>query len=114
MRLVVVDAEEWLVEDKGKGLGGLATDQERSGQSRAKRRGHGVDLIWIQRGVLEGQARHGDQSAQVFASRHFRHYASVLGVQPRLRRNEIASDLAVLDNRDAGFVTGRLEGEKGH
>ena len=44
MRLVMIDANERLVESERDGLGGLETDEQRVRQPRALRGGDGVQL----------------------------------------------------------------------
>ena len=45
MRLVMVDADERLAQGKGDGLRGLEAHQQRHGQARPLRGGHGVELL---------------------------------------------------------------------
>ena len=45
MRLVMMDADERFAQGKRDGLRGLETDQQRDGQARPLRGGHGIQLV---------------------------------------------------------------------
>ena len=67
MRLVVVNADEWLTERKRHRLCRLHPDHQRSGQARSLCGGNGIQIFGPHSGFAQSRLRHRRQILQVLA-----------------------------------------------
>ena len=109
-----MDAYKGPPQDKGGRLCRFETYQQRAGQTRATRGGHGVELAGGDCGLGHGQPGYREQIPEMLARGQFGHDAAVLRVKPDLRRDDIGQHAAPAHDRGAGFVTGGLDGQQGH
>src|SRR5579885_532470 len=129
MSLVMVDAQEGFFQSEGDRLRCFETDQQRDGQARSARGGHGVKLngpaaqARLRRDrragsvfarFLQSRARHWQQIFQMLARGQFGHHAAVFGMKLNLRGDDVTQDAAVAHDSGAGFIAGSFNGQKGH
>ena len=111
----VVDRDERLVVGEGQRLGEVPADQQRAGQPRPERRGHGVDLAHRAAGLRQRFVEHRDDRADVLAGRQLGDDAAVRGVHLDLRSDDAGEQVTpVFDDADGGLVAGGLDAEDLH
>ncbi len=107
VRLQVIHAEKGQPARQRQRLARRQPDQQRSRQPRPIGRGDGVYRIPSHARLGEGGLQHGDNSLQLVARGDLWHDTAVLGVDARLRGDDVGvDDPPILDERDAGLVAG--------
>ena len=114
MRLVMVDADEWLAQRERHRLRRLETDEQRDAQPRPLRRSDGVELRGRNFRLNQRGLRHGQKIFQMLARGKFRHHAAVFRMQFDLRRDHVGQHFAVAHHGGAGFVAGSFKREQSH
>lgn len=114
MCFVMVDAVERPAEREGGGLGGLETGHERGGQAGALGGGEDIDLRNGDAGTGERGADHREEILEMLAGGEFGNDSTILGVESRLRGDDIGQDFAIANDGGAGFVAGSFDPENDH
>ena len=112
MRLYVVDADKRNVQPLRKALRRIKADDERGGQPRPVRDGHGV---YLHPGLPHRLANDRRYLLDMCAGGDLGHYAAIWLVQRNLRVYHARQDLtAVPDDRSRRLVAARLDSEYVH
>ena len=96
----------------GERLRGRDADEQRADQPGSARDRDLLDVVEPRAGPLERVGGHRVDQLQVVARGDLRHHAAVARVQQPLRGDHVREDPAVVaDDRGAGVVAARLDGE---